>query len=164
MALVSGRRSTLNPNAQPFIPAAVRQVEDFSPEWWNLVKTSTWFHDYWIGQHQGEDVFAENDGFVGDDVIELLPDSIDLGVDEDILNMEAQFEEFLQFAESGHGNKAIKGVSENGSISNSEALVKSIGVPKERGLRSPREPMKYWEKPAKHVSPKYSPRSIQQPR
>ncbi|XP_073269074.1 protein EARLY RESPONSIVE TO DEHYDRATION 15-like [Primulina huaijiensis] len=164
MALVSGRRSSLNPNAQPFIPAAVRQVEDFSPEWWNLVNTSTWFHDYWISQQQGEDDFAENDGFVGDDVIELLPDNIDLGVDEDALNMEAQFEEFLQLAESGHGKKAIKGVSENGFISNSEALVKSFGMPKERDLKSPREPMRFWEKTAKHVSPKHSPRFIQQPR
>ncbi|XP_075491162.1 protein EARLY RESPONSIVE TO DEHYDRATION 15-like [Primulina tabacum] len=164
MALVSGRRSSLNPNARPFIPAAVRQVEDFSPEWWNLVNTSTWFHDYWISQHQGGEDFAENDCFVGDDVIELLPDNIDLGVDEDVLNMEAQFEEFLQLAESGHGNKAIKGVSENGFISNSEALVRSIGMPKERDLKSPREPMRFWEKTAKHVSPKHSPRFIQQPR
>ncbi|KZV18295.1 protein EARLY RESPONSIVE TO DEHYDRATION 15-like [Dorcoceras hygrometricum] len=161
MALVSGRRSTLNPNAQPFIPASVRQVEDFSPEWWNLVTTSTWFHDYWTSQQRGEDDFVENDGFVGGDVV--LPDNIDLGVDEDILNMEAQFEEFLQLAETGHGDKA-KGMSENGLISNSEALIKSISVPKERDLRSPKEAMRYWEKPAKHVGPKHSPRFIQQPR
>ncbi|MCD7459280.1 hypothetical protein HAX54_040539 [Datura stramonium] len=36
MALVSGGRSTLNPNAPLFIPSYVQQVEDFSPEWWNL--------------------------------------------------------------------------------------------------------------------------------
>jgi hypothetical protein len=60
MALVSGGRSTLNPNAPLFIPAAFRQVEDFSPEWWQLVTTSTWYHDYWLSQHQGEDGFYEN--------------------------------------------------------------------------------------------------------
>ncbi|KAK2978955.1 hypothetical protein RJ640_017519 [Escallonia rubra] len=60
MALVSGGRSTLNPNAPLFILAVVRQVEDFSPEWWQLVTTSTWFHDYWLSQHQGEDGFYAN--------------------------------------------------------------------------------------------------------
>ncbi|GFP92911.1 protein early responsive to dehydration 15 [Phtheirospermum japonicum] len=103
MALVSGGRSTLNPNAPLYIPAAVRQVEDFSPEWWSLVTTATWFRDYWISQHQGEDIFGEN----GNDIVQLLPETIDLGVDEDILNMEAQFEEFLQ---SSEGSKAENGM------------------------------------------------------
>ncbi|KAL6534647.1 hypothetical protein OROGR_013322 [Orobanche gracilis] len=101
MALVSGGRSTLNPNAPLYIPAAVRQVEDFSPEWWNLVTTATWFRDYWISEHRGEDISGE-EGNVND-VVPLLPDSIDLDVDEDILNMEAQFEEFLQSSEGSKG-------------------------------------------------------------
>ncbi|MFX9848182.1 PABP-interacting PAM2 motif-containing protein [Acinetobacter baumannii] len=92
MALVSGGRSTLNPNAPLFVPAAMRQVEDFSPEWWNLVNTSIWFRDYWLSQMQVEDVFGDDDV---NDVVGLLPDSIDLDVDDDVLNMEAQFEEFL---------------------------------------------------------------------
>ncbi|KAL7097803.1 hypothetical protein ACP275_10G166000 [Erythranthe tilingii] len=158
MALVSGvRSSSLNPNAPLFIPAAVRQVEDFSPEWWDLVTTSTWFRDYWLSHNQGEDIFGEED----DGVIGLLPDNIDLDVDEDILNMEAQFEEFLQSAEYDYGRKAVGGVMENGFGKNGDALVKTLSMPKQRGVNSP---MKYWEKPAKHVSPKYSPRSIQQPR
>ncbi|KAI3472242.1 hypothetical protein Pfo_029730 [Paulownia fortunei] len=165
MALVSGRRSMLNPNAPLFIPAAVRQVEDFSPEWWNLVTTSTWFRDYWISQHQGEDIFGEEeDGFDGNNVVGLLPDNIDLDVDEDILNMEAQFEEFLQSSEAEYGSKTFRGVAENGFGKNSNALVKSLNMPKQRDPKSPREPMKYWEKPAKYVGPKYSPRFIQQPR
>lgn len=107
MALVSGGRSRLNPNAAPFIPAAVRQVEDFSPEWWNLVTTSTWFKDYWLSQHQGDDIFGEEEN--GNDVVGLLPDTIDLGVDEDILNMEAQYEEFLQSSEPRdyYGGKTV---------------------------------------------------------
>ncbi|KAL2228197.1 UNVERIFIED_CONTAM: Protein EARLY RESPONSIVE TO DEHYDRATION 15 [Sesamum indicum] len=114
MALVSGGRSTLNPNAPLFIPAAVRQVEDFSPEWWNLVTTSTWFRDYWLSQHQGEDIFGAEDE--GNDVVGLLPDNIDLGVDEDILTMEAQFEEFLQSSEAQdyYGSKTARGITENG--------------------------------------------------
>ncbi|KAL3819742.1 hypothetical protein ACJIZ3_005647 [Penstemon smallii] len=162
MALVSGGRSTLNPNAPPFIPAAVRQVEDFSPEWWNLVTTSTWFKNYWLSQNQGEDIFGENEDLADDnDVIGLLPDNIDLGVDDDILNMEAQFEEFLQSSETEYGNNAVKGVMENGFGKNVDALVKSLNMP--RSPKSPREPMK-WEKPAKHVSPRCGPRFIQQPR
>ncbi|KAL0316782.1 UNVERIFIED_CONTAM: protein EARLY RESPONSIVE TO DEHYDRATION 15 [Sesamum radiatum] len=164
MALVSGGRSTLNPNAPLFIPAAVRQVEDFSPEWWNLVTTSTWFRDYWLSQHQGEEFFGAEDE--GNDVVGLLPDNIDLGVDEDILTMEAQFEEFLQSSESQdyYGSKAARGITENGYGKRAEALVKSLSMPKERGPISPRELTKQWEKPAKIVNPKCSPRFIHQPR
>ncbi|CAA3011244.1 protein EARLY RESPONSIVE TO DEHYDRATION 15-like [Olea europaea var. sylvestris] len=165
MALVSGRRSALNPNAPVFIPASMRHVEDFSPEWWNLVTTSTSFRDYWISQHQGDDIFGEE----SDDVADLLPDTIDLGVDEDILNMEAQFEEFLQSSEYGQGNfsahSAFEEMPENGLGKDAEALIKKLNLSKEKGPRSPRKlAAKHWEKPAKHISPKCSPRVIQQPR
>jgi hypothetical protein len=103
MALVSGGRSTLNPNAPLFIPAAFRQVEDFSPEWWQLVTTSTWYHDYWLSQHQGEDGFYENgeDDFDGVNVADLLPETFEFDDDgDDFSNMETQFEEFLQFSEN----------------------------------------------------------------
>ncbi|KAK4373730.1 hypothetical protein RND71_009114 [Anisodus tanguticus] len=161
MALVSGGRSTLNPNAPLFIPSYVRKVEDFSPEWWNLVTTATWFRDYWTSQHQGDEYGNDDLGFVGIDVADLLPENIDLDVDEDILNMEAQFEEFLQSSESGQ--KGIKSsLSDvNGLPKGSEALVKTLSLPKPK---SPIEPPKYYEKPAKIVSPKNSLRRIQQPR
>ncbi|KAL7092921.1 hypothetical protein ACP275_11G011600 [Erythranthe tilingii] len=148
MALVSGGRSTLNPNAPLFIPAAVQQVEDFSPEWWNLVTTATWFRDYWLSEHHGEDIFGEEDN--ANDVVGLLPDTIDVGVDEDILNMEAQYEEFLQSETHHH-----RGFGKNAGV-----LVKSMSFPRERGPISPN----YWEKPAKIVSPRCGPRFIQQPR
>lgn len=102
MALVSGGRSTLNPNAPLFIPAAFRQVEDFSPEWWQLVTTSTWYHDYWLSQNQGEDGFYENgeDDFDGVNVADLLPETFEFDDGDDFSNMETQFEEFLQFSEN----------------------------------------------------------------
>ncbi|XP_051138590.1 protein EARLY RESPONSIVE TO DEHYDRATION 15-like [Andrographis paniculata] len=157
MALVSGVRSTLNPNAPLFIPASVRQVEDFSPEWWELVTTATWFRDYWLSQHQGGDIFDEY-GFCEHNDVGMLPDSIDLDVDEDILNMEAQFEEFLQSSEADIRSKSI----ENGWGKNVDVVVKSLSA---RSPKSPRDAIKYWEKPAKHVSLKHhSPRFIQQPR
>ncbi|KAG6413675.1 hypothetical protein SASPL_126389 [Salvia splendens] len=114
MALVSGGKSSLNPYAPLFIPAAVQQVEDFSPEWWNLVTTATWFKDYWLNQHQGEDIFGEETD--GNDVVGLLPDNFDLGIDEDTLNMEAQYEEFLQSAEGQnyHESKAAIGITDSG--------------------------------------------------
>lgn len=156
MALVSGRRSSLNPYAPLFIPAAVRQVEDFSPAWWDLVTTSTWFRDYWLSQHREQDIWGE------DDVVGMLPDSIDVGVDEDILNMEAQFEEFLQSSEGRdyYGSKATVGITVNG---NQETLRKNLGMPKGVPM-FPREATKNWEKPAKIVSQRCSPRFIQQPR
>ncbi|KAJ8565107.1 hypothetical protein K7X08_001567 [Anisodus acutangulus] len=112
-------------------------------------------------KHQGDEYGNDDLGFVGIDVADLLPENIDLDVDEDILNMEAQFEEFLQSSESGQ--KGIKSsLSDvNGLPKGSEALVKTLSLPKPK---SPIEPPKYYEKPAKIVSPKNSLRRIQQPR
>uniref|UniRef100_A0A1J3CS87 Polyadenylate-binding protein-interacting protein 2 n=1 Tax=Noccaea caerulescens TaxID=107243 RepID=A0A1J3CS87_NOCCA len=47
-AMVNRRVSTLNPNAPVFDPVGFRQVEDFSPKWWELVTTSKWFRDFWL--------------------------------------------------------------------------------------------------------------------
>lgn len=106
MALVSGVRSTLNPNAPLYIPAAFRQVEDFSPEWWDLITTSMWFRNYWLSQNQETEIMYGNNenNFEGDDVVNMLPDEIDIGVDEELLNMESQFEEFIKFS----GNQESK--------------------------------------------------------
>ncbi|CAN6169115.1 unnamed protein product [Urochloa humidicola] len=81
MAMAS---SSLNPNAPLFIPAAYRQVEDFSPEWWELVKTTAWFRDHWFRQHQLHEAaydaaLALTDDADVVDVAALLPDdSVDL--------------------------------------------------------------------------------------
>lgn len=115
MALVSGGRSKLNPDAPLFIPAAFRQVEDFSPEWWNLVTTSTWFHGYWLSQHQEEDICNVDDN----DVVSLLPDTIDVTDGDEFSSMEEQFEEFIQFSEIEKGKREsafpINGVLGNGT-------------------------------------------------
>ncbi|XP_071686530.1 protein EARLY RESPONSIVE TO DEHYDRATION 15-like [Rutidosis leptorrhynchoides] len=154
------RSSTLNPNAPLFVPAAVRQVEDFSAEWWDLVTTSTWFHDYWLSQQQGEGGFFENtEGeFDFTDVADLLPDSID--ADEDTLIMESQYEQFLLSTEMER---------RNAHAPNSFKHIPTIGLeldvkPRERGPKSPVEIARYREKPAKIVSPKSRTQRIQQPR
>ncbi|XP_075508840.1 protein EARLY RESPONSIVE TO DEHYDRATION 15-like [Primulina tabacum] len=142
MALVSGRGSVLNPNAPLFVPAAMREVEDFSPEWWNLVTTSAWFRDYWLSQQQGNDDFGEViGGFDGNEALEFLPENIDVCVDDDILTMEAQFEEFLHASETetDRESKQVKGMHENGFSKNAEALVKNMSV---TNHRSPRDPVK----------------------
>lgn len=158
MALVSGRRSTLNPNAPLFIPAAFRQVEDFSPEWWNLVTTSTWFHDYWLSQHQEEDFVHGNDSN-DTDVVDLLPDTFDLGIGDEFSSMDAQFEEFIQSSETE--SSRLKGMAPNGLEMDAELMMRnlSLGSPK-----YPVSPVKYQEKPARYMTPKYSPGRIQQPR
>lgn len=163
MALVSGGRSTLNPNAPLYIPAFMRQVEDFSPEWWNLVTTSTWFRDYWLSQNQVEDFFTNDDGFGDNDVVDLLPDSIDLGLDEDVLNMEAQFEEFLQYS-SETGDSSYFSSVKTTPGNDVGAIMKTLNFSNEKGSKFAAEPMRQIEKPAKYVNPKCSPRRIQQPR
>ncbi|KAJ8751112.1 hypothetical protein K2173_016293 [Erythroxylum novogranatense] len=104
MALVSRSRSTLNPDAPLFIPAAYRQVEDFSPEWWQLVTTSTGYRNYWLSQHQDVDGFyddnAVDDGFDASNVADLLPDNFDLDAGDDFLPSEVQFEEFVESYEN----------------------------------------------------------------
>ncbi|KAI8559106.1 hypothetical protein RHMOL_Rhmol04G0148700 [Rhododendron molle] len=163
--------STLNPNAPLFIPAAVRQVEDFSPEWWDLVNSAAWFRDYWLSQRQGEDGFYGNaeDEFSSNDVAALLPDSIDLGIDEEFLSMEAQFEEFIQSSEAGNANRSsfttMKGVPEH-DFAVADAMMRSLSLSNSFKEKSPKslEPAKHWEKPAKSVGPKSSHRRIQQPR
>ncbi|KAM7271562.1 hypothetical protein ACFE04_030776 [Oxalis oulophora] len=82
-------KSGLNPNAPLFIPAALKQVEDFSPEWWQLVTTSTWYGDYWMTQQHQYDDGHVNGGYLFNynetnedeldfDVADLLPDGDDL--------------------------------------------------------------------------------------
>ncbi|CBI17747.3 hypothetical protein VitviT2T_020455 [Vitis vinifera] len=172
MALVSGGRSTLNPNAPLFIPAAFRQVEDFSPEWWKLVKTSTWFRDYWLSQHQDDENFEVNDG-ADDDVLNLLPETFDLGIDEESLDLEVQMEELIQLSETKEGTESASTVSKtgrkpvNGLKLETEALMKNLNLgnsPKGKSPKTPVGPAKYHEKAAQCMSPKYGPRRINQPR
>lgn len=86
MAVANGGvRSTLNPNAPLFIPASFRQVEDFSPEWWFLVKTSLWFRDHWINEHQDQETF--DGGNEDDDDTEFS--SLEEELEEVMLEMEA---------------------------------------------------------------------------
>ena len=80
--------------------------------------------------------------------------------------MEAQFEEFIQSSEAEEANKpshlALNGTSGNGSaVMDVNALMKFTN---ERGPKSLAEPAKYQEKAGRCMSPKCSPRPIQQPR
>lgn len=51
--------STLNPNAPAFDLVGFREVEDFSPKWWELVTTSKWFRDFWLSANSEEYEFGE---------------------------------------------------------------------------------------------------------
>ncbi|KAK9056430.1 hypothetical protein SSX86_023791 [Deinandra increscens subsp. villosa] len=148
MTLISGQSSTLNPNAPLFVPAAVRHVEDFSPEWWDLVTSSPWFHDYWLGQQQGEDGFFGNT----QDDFDFMPDD-SIFADEDTLTMESEYEQFLILSELESKNTHVS--------SKGLELVKPM---RERSPKSPVGMTRHWEKPAKPVSPKVRTQRIQQPR
>lgn len=77
MAMVADGRSGLNPNAPVFVPnAAYGKVEDFSAEWWDLVKTSPWFREYWLSQHQEDDFTGIVDDY-------YVLDLDDFGADDD---------------------------------------------------------------------------------
>lgn len=149
-----GVRSTLNPNAPLFIPASFRQVEDFSPEWWFLVKTSLWFRDHWINEHQDQETF---DGGNEDDD------------DTEFSSLEEELEEVMLEMEAAEQATSLASLKKDKSDADITAMVKSLSleVPG-NGRVSPRtsfEPAKHKEKPLKCLSPKCSPRRIiQQPR
>lgn len=84
----SALRSSLNPNAPIFVPAAFKQVEDFSPQWWELVQTTAWFRDYWFHENQHQEAF--DTFYREDDIEDLLPDSIDLDIVNDMCLFEAE--------------------------------------------------------------------------
>lgn len=148
--------SNLNPNAPLFIPAAYQQVEDFSPEWWELVKTTGWFRDHWFRQHQEQETFDGSDD-AEKDVVSLLPDSSDL---------------FDDFSESELADEAVfgsapatNGLKGPGLESDAEAVMKSLTSPRNGGVKLMVEPAKYSEKPGRYANPNFSPRRIiQQPR
>ncbi|CAL5201537.1 unnamed protein product [Lathyrus oleraceus] len=167
MALVSKRSSALNPNAPLFIPAAFRQVEDFSPQWWELVKSSAWFHDYWLSQNEEED-FEVSDGIdaSNDDIENLLAETFDHGIEEDFNFLENEFEKLVMSDEAQaqitddpvEERKPLHGVNKDAS-----ALLKILS-PNERGLKSPVGSAKHFEKPPQYVNLKCAPQRIHQPR
>ncbi|CAH2079283.1 unnamed protein product [Thlaspi arvense] len=57
-AMVDRSVSTLNPNAPVFDPVGFREVEDFSPKWWELVTTSKWFRDFWLSANSDYEVIG----------------------------------------------------------------------------------------------------------
>ncbi|GAB2219944.1 hypothetical protein Droror1_Dr00007585 [Drosera rotundifolia] len=64
------RSSTLDPNAPAFIPMSYRAVEDFSSEWWHLVRSSPSFRDYWLQDYNNcsfdDEDLADLDSFFFD--------------------------------------------------------------------------------------------------
>ncbi|XP_074356093.1 protein EARLY RESPONSIVE TO DEHYDRATION 15-like [Apium graveolens] len=97
----------MNPNGPLFISAALRQVKGFSSEWWQLMKTPTWFYNYWLSQQHEDGVFFVYDEDDLEDIVDLLPDAIDLGIEKEICNMKTQFEHFIQLSEAEAGNKKL---------------------------------------------------------
>ncbi|PWZ05305.1 Protein EARLY RESPONSIVE TO DEHYDRATION 15 [Zea mays] len=132
--------SSLNPNAPLFIPAALLQVEDFSPQWWDLITTTAWFRDHWSREHAHLDEIAEQ--------LELVA-LLAYDEDEDLF----------------YGEQAPAAAAALKTDSVLKAL--NLGSPKSGDApRGFREKPRHSEKPTKYAgSPKSSaPRVIHQPR
>ncbi|CAN0863556.1 Protein EARLY RESPONSIVE TO DEHYDRATION 15 [Linum grandiflorum] len=157
--MVSGNRSALNPNAPLFVPAVYQRVEDFSPEWWELVKSSTWFRDYWLSVYPEGSFDGSNDD---DDVMEdLLPEEFDL---------EADMTGTVAGDVKKTGAESEKSNALNGLIVDAKALLRDLNQsprsPKEKSPRSGVEPAKFQMRPVGNRvgSPRSGGRRIQQPR
>uniref|UniRef100_A0A0E0K5K1 Ataxin-2 C-terminal domain-containing protein n=1 Tax=Oryza punctata TaxID=4537 RepID=A0A0E0K5K1_ORYPU len=145
--------SSLNPDAPLFIPAAFRQVEDFSPQWWDLVKTTAWFRDHWFHEHQQLDEMA-------DDLAGLLPDDAFDDDDDDDLFFDHNLDLVV---EPPQPPTALK----------TDAVLKALSLVSPKGggdaPRGLREKPRQSEKPTKYAgSPRGggggAPRVIHQPR
>nr|AZC11030.1 ERD [Hosta ventricosa] len=144
MDVISGRfTSTLNPFAAPYVPSEYSAVEDFSDEWWGLVKSSPWFRDYWL-----RECFEE----------EEEPDATDL----DFLNICGpaidDTDSLFQSDPSLSSREEMKGMK-------SKMELAVLGAEKWRGPRGEMVGPRHCEKKAaKIMNVKVSPRMIQQPR
>ncbi|WCJ39010.1 Protein EARLY RESPONSIVE TO DEHYDRATION 15 [Euphorbia peplus] len=148
MALVLEQRSTaLNPKAPVFIPSVYRQVEDFSPEWWELVKTSPWFRDFWLSEHP-EGTF--------DGVFDEL--SLEKFDEED------QFDELMKFGEDTEEKKKKKPL--DGVTFDLQGLLKELSIPSSGKWRNAESPpgnaVKRGKKGGYWMNTKTSPRRIRQ--
>ncbi|KAK1312888.1 Polyadenylate-binding protein-interacting protein 2 [Acorus calamus] len=72
---VINRRSEsgLNPDAPMYVPWAYRTVEDFSDAWWDLVRSSPWFRDYWLSECFHDPIVGSDDD---DGCGSFLPDDL----------------------------------------------------------------------------------------
>ncbi|MQM07761.1 hypothetical protein Taro_040605 [Colocasia esculenta] len=133
--------SALNPDALPFVPLAYRTVEDFSDQWWELVKTTSWFRDYWLRECFVEEAVASRGGsdLFGDEVEAFLPEIGDI------------FDGYQKTEE------------ENGKEKGNLDVI-AWGAQKWRGLRGGGESPKFAEKAPRIVKMRPTPRTIQQPR
>ncbi|CAI9091802.1 OLC1v1026917C1 [Oldenlandia corymbosa var. corymbosa] len=132
--------STLNPNAPMFVPLAYRAVEDFSDQWWDLVKSSPWFREFWIQEYCSDSADSLIEPVMYDD-LDGFPDF----PDDDVFS-------------SNFSPENPKKV-EQGKMD----LI-SLGSLKWKKPRGPAEMGKHWDKAPKIVNVRVSPRPIKQPR
>ncbi|WVZ66953.1 hypothetical protein U9M48_016104 [Paspalum notatum var. saurae] len=168
MAVASS--SSLNPNAPLFIPAAYRQVEDFSPEWWELVKTTAWFRDHWFRQHH--QLFHDDaayaalpDDLLDDDVAALLPDdSVDLLDTDDLFYAPPEPDTHLHHSTTkapAYDVDVLRALS----LASPRAVV--VGAPSPRALQQQQMRQVVVDRPAQHhvgVRGTAARRAIHQPR
>lgn len=130
--------STLNPNAPIFVPSAYRAVEDFSDQWWDLIRSSPWFRDYWL-----RECYADVDDF----------DFDFSGFDFDFSGLDSD----------PFGDGAVVDSGNTDQEETKTDLV-TLGALKWQKPRVAAEIPKYGKKAPKIVNVKVSPRPIQQPR
>ncbi|XP_076928558.1 protein EARLY RESPONSIVE TO DEHYDRATION 15-like [Bidens hawaiensis] len=126
--------SSLNPNAPMFVPAAYRNVEDFSDQWWTLVQSSPSFRNYWLRECFSESLFDVSDDY---DLDSFIPD-------EDLIGSDGKNRE----------------VEEEKKARKDLILARLSSWCKARSVESPR----LYEKAPKIVNVKVSRRPIHQPR
>ncbi|GJP34536.1 hypothetical protein CLOM_g18971 [Closterium sp. NIES-68] len=95
--------SLLNPDAPNFVPAAFRNTEDFSQEWWDKVQNSPAFRDYWLRERFASleaEVTESGNSNEEEELVDeqLLEDMVDEELKEElyVLDIDEDFDEVLQ--------------------------------------------------------------------
>ncbi|PKA67247.1 Polyadenylate-binding protein-interacting protein 2 [Apostasia shenzhenica] len=141
--------STLNPYAAPFFPQAYLAVDDFSPEWWQLVKSSPWFRDFWLRER-----FDEEDELQALDIDRLFHSYSPAQL---LLIRRLSVPVPTVISEDDHVGKKIE--------EKNKMELMTWGADKWMATRGVwREGLRFSEKAPKIVSLRVSPRTIQQPR
>ncbi|KAG6527032.1 hypothetical protein ZIOFF_009119 [Zingiber officinale] len=154
-------RSSLNPNAPLFVPMLFQQVEDFSPEWWELVQTTPWFRDHWFHQYQEQEMFDGEDSF--DFGLTELPEVLDIDLDGAGFSEHVEMDKTISGATKKHDKHLFPKEFETDTL---KALMLNLSSKSPKNGARPLSVLdKHREKPVQCVSPKFGPRRIiHQPR
>ncbi|KAK1325531.1 Proton pump-interactor 1 [Acorus calamus] len=137
-----------------YVPWAYRTVEDFSYAWWDLVRSSPWFRDYWLSDCFHNPIVGSDDdngcgSFLPDD---LFDDDLDHPRTKDLQEQKSKEMEPLHKA-PGNANNVVREHTMSLSSSEEELIEGSSVFTDMRTLIAERRHDEYLEQRKKEKEP-----------